>query len=492
MQCTQSGCAGTIVDGYCDVCGMAAGAPAVTAATAAGTGPAPSSAAGAPNPDPGTSGSARLGSVAIGSQRSAQTAAGTRATRRITAATTRSQLGAGITSVPPAPSLDPMSAVMADPTVSEDKRHCAACGEPVGRSRAGRPGKTSGFCPKCGARFSFDPTLAPGMVVGGQYEVVGCLAHGGMGWIYLARDRNVNNRWVVLKGLLNAGDEDGYRAAVAEKEYLAEVEHPLIVEIYNFVTAPDGASYIVMEYVGGKAISAMLKERMAANNGVFAPIPLDQALAFIIEVLPAFSYLHAHGLVYCDFKPANLMQVAESIKLIDLGGVRKIDDDVSPIYGDRRVPGARGRGRGRVDPGRYLHDRPHPRSDDVSSSAVTSRPSWSRSPPPPTLPCSHNTTRSTGCCSAPPQLAPRIVSRAPTTFGSRRSASSVRWLPNRRQQRPRPPEQRRRRCSACPPQQPTNWSGTTCRPFAHRPATRWRTGWLPAVRQRLHNSRPRP
>ena len=105
---------------------------------------------------------------------------------------------------------------MADPTVSEDKRHCASCQEPVGRSRPDRPGRTAGFCPKCGTRFNFDPTLGPGTVVGGQYEVVGCIAHGGMGWVYLARDRNVNDRWVVLKGLLNAGDEDGYRAAVAD------------------------------------------------------------------------------------------------------------------------------------------------------------------------------------------------------------------------------------------------------------------------------------
>jgi len=72
-------------------------------------------------------------------------------------------------------------------------------------------------------------------VVGGQYEVVGCLAHGGLGWIYLARDRNVSGRWVVLKGLLNSGDPDAYAAAISERQFLAEVEHPLIVEIYNFV-----------------------------------------------------------------------------------------------------------------------------------------------------------------------------------------------------------------------------------------------------------------
>jgi len=52
--------------------------------------------------------------------------------------------------------------------------------------------------------------------VAGQYEVLGCLAFGGLGWIYLARDRNVSDRWVVLKGLLNTGDADAMAAAVAD------------------------------------------------------------------------------------------------------------------------------------------------------------------------------------------------------------------------------------------------------------------------------------
>ena len=194
------------------------------------------------------------------------------------------------------------------------------------------PGRSKGFCPKCRTPFDFDPKLAPGALVGGQYEVVGGLAHGGMGWIYLANDRNVNDRWVVLKGLLNTGDPDAARAAVAEKQYLAEVEHPLIVEIYNFVTAADGASYIVMEYVGGRSLNIILKDRMKAS-GRFSPIPVDQAIAYIVEILPAFSYLHLLGLLYCDFKPANIIQVGDGLKLIDLGGVRRIDDDQSPIYG---------------------------------------------------------------------------------------------------------------------------------------------------------------
>ena len=58
-----------------------------------------------------------------------------------------------------------------------------------------------------------------------------------------------------------------------------------------------------------------------------------QALAYVLEVLPAFTYLHDLGLVYCDFKPDNLIQVGDAVKLIDLGGVRRIDDDDSAIYG---------------------------------------------------------------------------------------------------------------------------------------------------------------
>ena len=334
MRCTQPGCNGTIADGYCDVCGMAAAsAPAATATGAAASTGAPASGAtggsGAPSARV-SSVTNRLGQVPLGS---ARTVSGSRPTRRLGSRANASRMGAGLTEIPSVPILDPRQALMDPPAVAEDKRFCSVCQSPVGRARDGAPGRSKGFCPKCRTPFDFDPKLTPGTLLGGQYEIVGCLAHGGMGWIYLARDRNVNDRWVVVKGLLNAGDPDAFRAAVAEKQFLAEVEHPIIVEIYNFVAAPDGASYIVMEYVGGQSLNNLLKSRMNESGGRFSPIPVDQALAYIIEVLPAFSYLHGLGLLYCDFKPANVIQVGDGIKLIDLGGVRRIDDDVSPIYG---------------------------------------------------------------------------------------------------------------------------------------------------------------
>ncbi|MBB3327650.1 serine/threonine-protein kinase [Microlunatus antarcticus] len=323
-RCTQPGCTGTVVDGYCDVCGTPAGTPAAETPLAPQPGGAGSTV---------TRGSSRLGSTALGSSR--LNGGASRATRRVGSGSQRlraARLGAGLTRVPPAPVVDAANAVLVDASVPENKRSCARCGKPVGRSRDGRPGRPEGFCASCGAPYSFTPKLKAGDLVAGQYAVAGALAHGGLGWIYLARDKNVSDRWVVLKGLLNSGDPDALAAAIAEQQFLAAVEHPLIVEIYNFVTH-EGAGYIVMEYVGGVSLKQILKERMRANHGVFDPLPVDQALAYILEVLPAFTYLHDLGLVYCDFKPDNLIQVGDAVKLIDLGGVRRIDDDDSAIYG---------------------------------------------------------------------------------------------------------------------------------------------------------------
>jgi serine/threonine-protein kinase PknG len=338
--CVQPGCTGTIIDGYCDVCGSPGPVSTSTPASARPPTPVPVSVSSSASVSPPagtastiTRASSRLDSTALGSQRTITS--GSKITRRVHSGSQRlrsARLGAGLTRVPPAPTTEPSQAIMKNPQVSEDKRVCPSCGAAVGRSRDGQPGRTEGFCPKCRNPFSFTPKLKPGDLVAKQYEVAGCLAHGGLGWIYLARDKNVSDRWVVLKGLLNSGDQDALAVAIVERQFLAQVEHPLIVEIYNFVTHDD-AGYIVMEYVGGTSLKQILKERMRVNNGTYSALPVDQSLAYILEILPAFTYLHDLGLVYCDFKPDNLIQVGDDVKLIDLGGVRRIDDDESAIYG---------------------------------------------------------------------------------------------------------------------------------------------------------------
>ncbi|MEU8538397.1 tetratricopeptide repeat protein [Streptomyces sp. NPDC048717] len=255
------------------------------------------------------------------------------------AQSSRGRLGAGLVTVPEVPRPDPRGAVMANPEVPERKRFCSRsdCGAPVGRSRGERQGRTEGFCTKCGHPYSFVPKLAAGDVVHGQYEVVGCLAHGGLGWVYLAVDKAVSDRWVVLKGLLDTGDQDAMAAAISERRFLAEIEHANIVRIYNFVEHLDQRTgsmdgYIVMEYVGGKSLKEIANERRTPD-GRRDPLPVEQACAYGIEALEALGHLHSRNLLYCDFKVDNAIQTEDQLKLIDMGAVRRMDDDESAIYG---------------------------------------------------------------------------------------------------------------------------------------------------------------
>ena len=119
---------------------------------------------------------------------------------------------------------------MTNPVVAESKRFCWNCGRPVGRSSADGRALSEGWCPHCGSAYSFLPQLSPGDMVADQYEIKGCIAHGGLGWVYLAFDHNVNERPVVLKGLVHSGDAEAQAIAMAERQFLAEVTHPGIVQ----------------------------------------------------------------------------------------------------------------------------------------------------------------------------------------------------------------------------------------------------------------------
>ena len=250
-----------------------------------------------------------------GSSPTSNRSRGTRRSAPTVGKSSRRQLGAGLVSIPELPSTAPELAILAEAKVPENKRFCAACNQSVKRDR--------GFCTKCGQKYNFVPSLVPGDVVGGQYQVKGAIAYGGLGWIYLGFDKLLT-RYVVLKGLLNSEDAASAAVALAERQFLAALKHPNIVGIYNFVTH-DAEGYIVMEYVGGKTLKEIRKER--------GTLPVSEAIAYIHRVLGSFAYLHQLGLVYCDFKPDNVMLEGDDIKLIDLGGARKIDDPDGDIYG---------------------------------------------------------------------------------------------------------------------------------------------------------------
>ncbi|MFG3162306.1 tetratricopeptide repeat protein [Streptomyces sp. NPDC048232] len=365
--CQRPGCGGTYEDMgggelYCDTCGLA---PVVASNGMVGS--TPTGVTGGGRGSRGSAGSAGSSAGARSSRTSSQSSRSSRSSRsrrsvsgRLSRAvsgrstgrsvsvrssgsgagsTARGRLGAGLVEVPAIPRPDPREMVMERPEVPERKRFCSRsdCGAPVGRSRGERLGRTEGFCTKCGHPYSFVPKLKTGDVVHGQYEVVGCLAHGGLGWIYLAVDKAVSDRWVVLKGLLDTGDQDAMEAAISERRFLAEIEHANIVRIYNFVEHLDQRTgsldgYIVMEYVGGKSLKEIANARRSPA-GRRDPLPVEQACAYGIEALEALGHLHSRKLLYCDFKVDNAIQTEDQLKLIDMGAVRRMDDDESAIYG---------------------------------------------------------------------------------------------------------------------------------------------------------------
>ncbi|MFE2975188.1 tetratricopeptide repeat protein [Streptomyces sp. NPDC059258] len=359
-QCQRPACEGTYEDMgggelYCDTCGLAPVVSPTGMVSSPPTGIAGGGRASSRDSSSQRSGSrasARSSSRSSTSRRSvsgrlSRSLSGASTSRSVSvrssgstsATSARGRLGVGLVEVPDVPRPDPRTAVMERAEVPERKRFCSRsdCGAPVGRSRGEREGRTEGFCTKCGHPYSFVPKLTGGDIVHGQYEVVGCLAHGGLGWVYLAVDRAVSDRWVVLKGLLDTGDQDAMAAAISERRFLAEIEHSNIVRIYNFVEHLDQRTgsldgYIVMEYVGGKALKEIANERRTPA-GKRDPLPVEQACAYGIEALEALGHLHSRNLLYCDFKVDNAIQTEDQLKLIDMGAVRRMDDDESAIYG---------------------------------------------------------------------------------------------------------------------------------------------------------------
>jgi serine/threonine-protein kinase PknG len=302
-RCQRPGCSGLIVDGVCEDCGR----PPIGKSLLSDVKENPTGSVDAINKPTGSMVSARTGSRRA-SSRSGRTS-GT--------SSRRNKLGGGLVSLPEQPGRDPLQLVLEKPEVPERRRYCPNCEEKVNRTR--------GFCPKCGNEYNFEPSLKAGDMVNGKFEVKGPIAFGGMGWIYLAYD-TVLSRWVVLKGLLNAKDEASAAAAVSERQFLAAVKHPKIVGIYDFIQR-GAEGFIVMEFVGGRSVQSIRKER--------GPLPVEEAISYILGILPAFSYLHQQGMVYCDFKPDNIMLEGDDVKLVDMGGVRKLDDPDGDIFGTK-------------------------------------------------------------------------------------------------------------------------------------------------------------
>lgn len=138
------------------------------------------------------------------------------------------------------------------------------------------------------------------------------LGVGGMGEVWLARDALLN-RPVALKYLMATEDRIQKDFFLAEARTLASLNHPNITLIYDAVfDATQGMFYLVMEYVEGQSLAALLEQWSS-------PLPLEIVLDVMNGVLQALQYAHDKGIVHRDIKPANVIIQKDGIKLTDFG-----------------------------------------------------------------------------------------------------------------------------------------------------------------------------
>ncbi|WP_424891973.1 tetratricopeptide repeat protein [Streptomyces sp. XH2] len=259
--------------------------------------------------------------------------------------------GDGLLDLPVIATPSPQALVVKDPGLPLGGKTCGheGCTAVVGRSYKGQPALPVGYCERCGHPYDFTPRLAPGDLVGGQYRVVGCVANGGLGWVYLAHDIRLDGNPVALKGLINDRDPVSLQREKEELRVLISSDHPDIVRVINFVSHKDttGQSgdgpggdgshtrYIVMEFVRGMHLS-QVHDRITRGEGPFGEDRVfEYVLSYGCRILDALESLHRKNLVYCDLKPNNVMHYTDRIKLIDLGAVRDLDDRTGHVLGAR-------------------------------------------------------------------------------------------------------------------------------------------------------------
>lgn len=159
--------------------------------------------------------------------------------------------------------------------------------------------------------------MTEGALLNDRYQLLEKLGHGGMADVYRARD-TVLDRYVAVKVLRkdysgNQAFQDQFRL---EARSAANLSHPNIVTVHDFGFA-DGLLYIVMEYIPGKDLKQLIRERGRYN--------VEDAIELIYQACAGIGYAHRAGLVHCDVKPHNMLVSKDGrLKVTDFGIARAL------------------------------------------------------------------------------------------------------------------------------------------------------------------------
>src|SRR5436305_5080503 len=161
-----------------------------------------------------------------------------------------------------------------------------------------------------------------------RYFIESELGQGGVGAVYLASDRKLHDKNVVIKILLDKSLQNSWvvQKFQQEKEALARVDHPGVVGILDTGELSDGKPYIVMQYVDGVTLRSQIKPE---------GMPFDRAGEMIKQIGRALGAAHDKGIYHRDLKPENIMLQSfgageEQVKIIDFGIAKLRDSIVAP------------------------------------------------------------------------------------------------------------------------------------------------------------------
>ncbi len=171
------------------------------------------------------------------------------------------------------------------------------------------------------------PTLI-GMTLDSRYFIQKELGQGGVGTVYLARDRKLHDKPVVIKVLLEKSLQNSWvvQKFQQEKEALARVDHPGVVGILDNGELPDGKPYLVMQFIDGVTLRSLIRPE---------GIPLELAAELIKQIGRALAAAHDKGIFHRDLKPENIMLQSygggeEQVKIIDFGIAKLKNSIVAP------------------------------------------------------------------------------------------------------------------------------------------------------------------
>ncbi len=164
--------------------------------------------------------------------------------------------------------------------------------------------------------------IESGTVIDGRYEVLSRIGTGGMGDVYLARDQLLG-RQVAVKLLHHrfAEDQEFVERFRREASSAASLSHPNVVAIFDRGEW-DGTYYIAMEYLPGRSLKAVVRER--------GPSDPAAAIDIVVQILHAARFAHRRGVIHRDLKPHNVILDEEGrAKVTDFGIARAGASDMT-------------------------------------------------------------------------------------------------------------------------------------------------------------------